>query len=225
MEFLRPNRRSREDLLDELGSDTESLTGSMASVSVLDDEAIENLMMETGDYVHFLAQHSEICPQEGASKVLTLPAKLSYLQEYVKFNPEWVEKQERLQESKRKGSQQSDDLNHGCHANQHGQGHSNGAYNRSLSEGDASTRSPTKRTLMSKAIVIPSPTSAAKTHVRVHPPNPHEKDKPTPLTPSKQKAKSVLPASPAAFHPLLEQSQGVATAASKTDWQKGGSSK
>ncbi len=87
--FLRPNR-SRDDLFDEGGSDCESITGSMASMSVMDDEQIENLMMETGSYVSFLAKHAEAEPGRSTQ---TLPSRLSYLQDYVKFQPEWVDEE------------------------------------------------------------------------------------------------------------------------------------
>ncbi len=52
-------------------------------MSVLDDDQIESLMMETGEYVTFLAQHSDFTNHGhgGADvKALPLPAKLSYLQ-------------------------------------------------------------------------------------------------------------------------------------------------
>jgi hypothetical protein len=64
------------------------MTGSVASMSVLDDEQIENLMMETGTYVSFLAKHAEAGPSPSTQ---TLPSKLSYLQDYVKFNAQWVD--------------------------------------------------------------------------------------------------------------------------------------
>lgn len=48
-------------------------------MSVLDDEQIESLMMETGEYVTFLAQHSDF-NNAADPKSLPLPAKLSYLQ-------------------------------------------------------------------------------------------------------------------------------------------------
>ena len=85
--FLRPNR-SREDLLDE-ASDNESITGSMASMSVLDDEQIESLMLETSDYVNFLSRHGNLEAEK--FKSLTLPAKLSYLQNYMHFRPEFID--------------------------------------------------------------------------------------------------------------------------------------
>ncbi len=51
----------------------------MASCSVLDDEQIESLMMETGEYVQFLAQHTDNTGTT-ETKLPALPAKLSYLQ-------------------------------------------------------------------------------------------------------------------------------------------------
>ncbi len=48
-------------------------------MSVLDDEQIESLMMETGEYVTFLAQHTDFSAGTDA-KAIVLPAKLSYLQ-------------------------------------------------------------------------------------------------------------------------------------------------
>ena len=85
--FLRPNR-SRDDLLEE-ASDNESIPGSMASVSVLDDDQIESLMLETGDFVNFLSRQDE--GEVERIKSMTLPAKLSYLQSYMHFRPEFIE--------------------------------------------------------------------------------------------------------------------------------------
>lgn len=98
--FLRPNR-SRDDLLEE-ASDSESIPGSMASVSVLDDDQIENLMIETGDFVSFLAKHEEMDGEK--VKSMTLPAKLSYLQSYISFKPEFVESNHARAEGGSKGS-------------------------------------------------------------------------------------------------------------------------
>ena len=85
--FLRPNRGSRDSLLDET-ADTDSLTGSMASVSMLDDEQVESLMVETGEYLTFLTRLDE---QEKAQwSQMSLPSRLAYLETYMKSRPEWV---------------------------------------------------------------------------------------------------------------------------------------
>ena len=105
--FLHPNR-SREDLLDEV-SDNESITGSLASLSVLDDEQIESLMMETGEYITFLAKQTEECTSSSPSK-RTLPVKLAYLQDYVKFDHEWVDVAEVLRRQLSSSSSESKDL-------------------------------------------------------------------------------------------------------------------
>lgn len=77
--FLRPNRSS-DNLLDEC-SDSESMTGSQASGIMLDDEQIASLMIESSDFVSFLEQN-HWGPSEGR-KSMTLPARLSYLQDYM----------------------------------------------------------------------------------------------------------------------------------------------
>ena len=61
----------------------------MASVSVLDDDQIESLMLETGDFVNFLATQDE--HEAEKIKSMTLPAKLSYLSNYMSFKPEFTE--------------------------------------------------------------------------------------------------------------------------------------
>ena len=86
--FLRPNS-SREDVLGDGGSETESITSSFASANMLDDEQIESLMLETADYQKFLAKMDAL--ESDRFKQMSLPAKLSYLKNYVKFEPIWVD--------------------------------------------------------------------------------------------------------------------------------------
>jgi len=86
--FLKP-AGSREDFLsDGGGSETESVTSSFASATVLDDEQIESLMVVTGDYHTFLnAMDSDTTAQY---RRMSLPAKLGYLKDYVNFEPIWI---------------------------------------------------------------------------------------------------------------------------------------
>lgn len=70
-------------------SDKDSVTSSYVNANVLSDEQIESLMLETGDYKKTLEKMN---PAElGQFKGLELPAKLSYLQDYVNFDPIWIE--------------------------------------------------------------------------------------------------------------------------------------
>lgn len=191
----------------------------MASVSVLDDEALENLMMETGDYVTFLAQHSHLTPAD--TPALTLPAKLSYLQDYVKFTPEWLPEShpQRCQGDHRQPSQGQcsyQSRNEGQGQADSSQSQTDEGQGRSFSESDSS---PQKRTFSEqsfihahKAIVIPQQSaksqSPAKTVSRLR----QEME-------SKTKVKAVLPSQPATYHPLQELG-AVATVASQKDWHQ-----
>ena len=56
---------------------------------MLDDEQIESLMLETADYQKFLAEMDT--SESDRFKQMSLPAKLSYLKNYVKFEPIWVD--------------------------------------------------------------------------------------------------------------------------------------
>lgn len=86
--YLRPNR-SHDDFLVDGSSETESITSSFASAAMLDDEQIESLMLETTAYHDFLAKmDSNECDH---FKQMSLPGKLSYLKNYVNFEPIWVD--------------------------------------------------------------------------------------------------------------------------------------
>lgn len=70
-------------------SDKDSITSSFVNANVLSDEQIESLMLEPADYKKTLESMN---PAElGQFKGLELPAKLNYLQDYVKFDPIWIE--------------------------------------------------------------------------------------------------------------------------------------
>lgn len=86
--YLRPNR-SHDDFLCDGNSETESITSSFASAAMLDDEQIESLMLETTAYHDFLGKmDSSECD---SFKRMSLPGKLSYLKNYVNFEPIWVD--------------------------------------------------------------------------------------------------------------------------------------
>jgi len=98
--FLRPSS-SREDMLSDRGggegeggggSETESVSSSFASLVVLDDEQIESMMCETGEYRRFI----ESMDSESSARYnkLSLPAKLGYLKDYVSFDPIWASEEE-----------------------------------------------------------------------------------------------------------------------------------
>ena len=74
---LRTCRTSLDDLL-EYHSDTESLSGSVASTSMLDDEQIQSLMLEMTEYTKFIEKMDE--KQAKSWKRLSLPAKLTQLE-------------------------------------------------------------------------------------------------------------------------------------------------
>ncbi len=96
--FLRPNPRSRDDLLDD--GDTESISGSFASASMLDDDQIESLMMETGEYSRFLEQLDE--REAKKWKRRSLPAKLGYLEGHMTFDPVWLDPEGKNKEGQSK---------------------------------------------------------------------------------------------------------------------------
>ena len=76
--FLRLRRASHDNLFDEL-SDTDS--ESVASVSMLDDEQIESLMQEPGEYADFLSRIDTM--DAPLVRRRSLPNKLSHLANYV----------------------------------------------------------------------------------------------------------------------------------------------
>lgn len=86
--FLRPNR-SHDDFLCDGSSETESITSSFASAAMLDDEQIESLMLETTAYHEFLSKLDT--SESDRFKRMSLPGKLSYLKNYVNFEPIWVD--------------------------------------------------------------------------------------------------------------------------------------
>lgn len=86
--YLRPNR-SHDDFLCDGSSETESITSSFASAAMLDDEQIESLMLETTAYHDFLGKMDS--SESDSFKRMSLPGKLSYLKNYVNFEPIWVD--------------------------------------------------------------------------------------------------------------------------------------
>lgn len=89
--YLRPNR-SHDDFLGDGNSETESGASSFASATMLGDEQIESLMLETAAYHEFLAKmDSSECDHFNR---MSLPCKLSYLKNYVTFEPIWVDEQD-----------------------------------------------------------------------------------------------------------------------------------
>ena len=107
---LHPNRSF--DDLDDIGSDCESLADSIASAPMLEDYQIESLMLSSECYKQF--QNTMEDNQEQASagsndwKRRTLPAKLSYLGQYLKFQADWVENHDRSQSEEPASSQDRD---------------------------------------------------------------------------------------------------------------------
>lgn len=81
-------RGSHGHLGDDL-SDLESVTSSYVGANLLSDEQIESLMLDTSDYRKLLEGMSTA--EIGRFKDLELPAKLSYLQKYLNFDPIWIE--------------------------------------------------------------------------------------------------------------------------------------
>lgn len=82
------HRSSHGHLSDDL-SDLESVTSSYIGANLLSDEQIESLMLDTSDYKKLLEGMSTT--EIGHFKDLELPAKLSYLQKYLNFDPIWIE--------------------------------------------------------------------------------------------------------------------------------------
>ena len=80
--FLRLRRASHDNLFDEF-SDTDS--ESVASVSMLDDEQIESLMQEPGEYADFLSRIE--ATDAPLVRRRSLPGKLSHLANYVSSRP------------------------------------------------------------------------------------------------------------------------------------------
>ncbi|ELU11835.1 hypothetical protein CAPTEDRAFT_188643 [Capitella teleta] len=83
--FLMPLRKrsSQEDLIDE--TDHDSHSSSLASASVLDDDQIQSLMLETPnhEYSKFISRNTD----NDKYKRMSLPIRLSYLENYMNFKP------------------------------------------------------------------------------------------------------------------------------------------
>ena len=80
--FLRPNKSL--DSLDDM-SDVESVSESLSSVAMLDDEQVECLMMDTAEFTTVLT-----ADKKPANRADSLPARLSYLDEYLPIKVNWV---------------------------------------------------------------------------------------------------------------------------------------
>ena len=87
--YLHP-RLSSDNLLDDM-SDTDSIGDSIASATMLDDQQIENLMLETNDYASVLDSASQLSQDDLDLKRNSLPPSLSYLENYVHFRQESME--------------------------------------------------------------------------------------------------------------------------------------
>ena len=85
--FLRPDS-CREDFSANGGSETESVSGSFVSggVGALDDDQIESLMVDVTEYQRIAADIDTDRYQQ-----MALPARLRHLQDFVKFEPIWIE--------------------------------------------------------------------------------------------------------------------------------------
>jgi hypothetical protein len=88
--FLSPRCKSQDDLMEDI-SDHDSHSSSLASASVLDDDQIQNLMMEgsAADYSKFISRLD--AKASSKFKRMSLPIKLSYLENYMNFKPVWDE--------------------------------------------------------------------------------------------------------------------------------------
>jgi len=88
--FLRPDS-CREELSVNGGSETESVSGSFVSggIGALDDEQIESLMVDVTDYQRIVddmdTTESDRCRQ------MALPARFRHLQDFMKFEPVWID--------------------------------------------------------------------------------------------------------------------------------------
>jgi len=88
--FLRPDA-CREDFSVNGGSETESVSGSFVSggIGTLDDEQIESLMVDITEYQRIVADMDSA--ESDRYQQMALPARLRHLQDFVKFEPIWVE--------------------------------------------------------------------------------------------------------------------------------------
>lgn len=88
--FLRPDS-CREDFSANGGSETESISGSFVSggVAALDDEQIESLMVDVTEYQRIVADMD--AAESDRYQQMALPARLRHLQDFVKFEPIWIE--------------------------------------------------------------------------------------------------------------------------------------
>lgn len=120
--LLVPKRKSQDDLLDEV-SDNDSQSESIASQSVLDDDQIQSLMLEcpASDYSKFIARMDSRDSKK--YKRMSLPIKLSYLENYMTFKPIWDNGRHAngspdnsSDKSSTESSHQSDDTSQGNHS-------------------------------------------------------------------------------------------------------------
>lgn len=88
--FLRPDA-CREDFSANASSDTESVSGSFVSggLGALDDDQIESLMVDVTEYERIAADMD--AAESDQLHQLTLPARLRHLQDFVKFEPVWID--------------------------------------------------------------------------------------------------------------------------------------
>ena len=88
--FLRPDS-GREDFSANGGSETESVSGSFVSggFGALDDEQIESLMVDVTEYERIAADTD--AAESDQYHQMVLPARLRHLQEFVKFEPVWID--------------------------------------------------------------------------------------------------------------------------------------
>ena len=88
--FLRPES-GREDFSANGGSETDSVSGSFVSggLGALDDEQIESLMVDVTEYERIAADVDAADSDQYHQMVL--PARLRHLQDFVKFEPVWID--------------------------------------------------------------------------------------------------------------------------------------
>jgi len=88
--FLRPDA-CREDLSLNGGSETESVSGSFVSggIGTLDDEQIESLMVDVTEYQRIVDDMD--AAESNLYQQMALPARLRHLQDFVKFEPVWID--------------------------------------------------------------------------------------------------------------------------------------
>jgi len=88
--FLRPDS-CREDLNVNGGSETESVSGSFVSggIGILDDEQIESLMVDVTEFQRIATDMD--ATDSDRYQQMALPARLRHLQDFVKFEPVWID--------------------------------------------------------------------------------------------------------------------------------------